>query len=79
MRKFEDGKLLEVICNKCGKNILVENGIAKQGVQCIEISWDYFSNKDGEKHIFDLCENCCDEIAESFVIKIERKDNTELI
>ena len=33
--------------------------------------WGYFSNKDGERHSFDLCESCYDELLKTFLIPVE--------
>lgn len=80
MRKYDSNmKLIEMKCNKCGKNIVVENGMAKEGVYNSEYNWGYFSEKDGEKHVFDLCENCYEEMIKEFNIKVEIKENVELL
>lgn len=83
MRKYqgEDKKadLIEVTCNKCAKKILVKNGIVIEGVFEIQYSWGYFSDKDGNRHSFDLCEKCYDEMIKTFEIPIEIEENKELI
>ena len=59
MREYrEDRKLTKVVCNACGKNLLVENGILKE--ECIRVDHDFgfFGSKDGESDSFDLCEAC---------------------
>lgn len=40
-------------CNGCGK-VLSHQEDFFHG----EKNWGYFSQKDGENHVFDLCENC---------------------
>ena len=56
MRRYRNGGMLEtVICNCCGKKMVVENGILREGAISIDHMWDYFSEKDGEVHHFDLC------------------------
>lgn len=57
-------------CNKCGKAIVVENNILKEGVFQGVISWGYFSDKDGETHEFDICENCYDTFVKSFTVPV---------
>lgn len=74
MRQYkmqETKKVVKIICNKCGKEILVKNGIAEEEVLSVEKRWGYFSNKDNELHEFDLCENCYDEFVKTFAIAIK--------
>lgn len=76
MRKYtiQQGKELEkIICNKCGKIIFVNNGIAEGDVLTVEKRWNYFSEKDNELHRFDLCEACYDEWIETFQIPVEQE------
>ena len=80
MQRYRNGGMLEtVICNNCGKKLVVENGILREGAISINHMWDYFSEKDGEVHRFDLCESCYDEITSQFRIPAERKGQTELL
>ena len=79
MRRYRNGGMLEtVICNCWGKKMVVENGILREGAMSIDHMWDYFSEKDGEVHHFDLCEGCYDEIVSQFRIPVEREEQTEL-
>jgi hypothetical protein len=74
MREFrqkESKELAKIICNRCGKEIPVVNGFAREGVAGFDFEWGYFSTKDGEHHSFDLCEACYDEIIRSFQIPVE--------
>lgn len=76
MRQYkmqEKKEVDKIICNKCGKEILVENGVAEADVLSVQKRWGYFSNKDNEVHEFDLCEECYDKWVASFAIPIERK------
>lgn len=66
-------------CNCCGKEILVENGIIKEGTFLAEITWGYFSRKDGEKDSFTLCEDCYDDFVGKFSIPVERVEEKELV
>ncbi|NCB94419.1 MAG: hypothetical protein EOM40_17950 [Clostridia bacterium] len=79
MRKYENDKLIKIICNKCGRKMSVDMDIVKEGVCTVEKDWGYFSGKDGEHHQFDLCEECYDAWIKSFVIPAEIRENTELI
>lgn len=76
MRKYEvreTKEITKIICNKCGKEISVVNGIPSEDVLSVEKRWNYFSEKDNEVHEFDLCEACYDELTEAFQIPLERK------
>lgn len=80
MRKYGHGGRLEtVICNGCGKKLVVEDGIVREGVLSIDHAWDFFSEKDGEVHHLDLCEACCDRIAGELMIPVEIEEQTELL
>ena len=74
MRQYkmqETKEVYKIICNKCGKEIFVKNGIAEEDVLSVEKRWGYFSNKDNEIHEFDLCESCYDEFVKTFVISVK--------
>lgn len=74
MRQYKIQKTKEVekiICNRCGKEIIVKHEMAEQEVLSVEKRWGYFSEKDNEVHRFDLCESCYDEIVGTFQIPIE--------
>ena len=73
MRKYNDKEsteLLEIQCNCCGKQLLVKNGIVREGCMMYQDIFGYFSHKDGEMHSFDLCEDCYDRIVQSFKISV---------
>lgn len=74
MRQYQIKEIKEVkkiICNQCGKEMQVTNGRAEEGVFSVDYAWGYFSGKDGEKHSFDLCEDCYDKLLASFKIPAE--------
>lgn len=74
MRQYqlkETKEIKTILCNKCGKEIPVRNGVAEEGVLSVDYVWGYFSEKDGERHSFDLCEKCYDELLASFQIPAE--------
>ena len=80
MRVYEEKKeLTEIVCNACGKKMLVENGILKE--ECIHIAHDfgYFSERDGETHSFDLCEDCYSKIIAGFKLPVESEERKELL
>ena len=82
MRKFEDenkSKLVTLYCNCCGKKMKVENGIIHEGAFHVELSWGYFSNKDGEVHQFDLCEECYDNVIKNFKIPVGTMEMMEYL
>lgn len=61
----------KIFCNKCGKEIKMENGILKEEILEVEKRWGYFSKKDNEIHSFDLCEECYDQLISQFKIPVE--------
>ena len=69
MRQYqlkETKEINKIICNQCGKEINVVDGTPREGVFSVDYTWGYFSDKDGEKHSFDLCESCYDKLLSSF-------------
>ena len=82
MRKYqyEQGeKLSRVVCNRCGKELKVENGYLKEGCFTADVSFGYFSNKDGIRQRFDLCEECYDKLIVQFAVPVEKSPNNELL
>jgi ribosomal-protein-alanine N-acetyltransferase len=80
MRVYGEGKeLVKVVCNACGKELLVENGILKD--ECIHVDHDFgfFGAKDGESEKFDLCEACYERLTADFQIPVERQERKELL
>ena len=74
MRKYKNQKenqVQEILCNCCGKKIRIENGMVMEGVFHGQVQWGYFSQKDGRKDEFDLCENCYDRFVKSFALPIK--------
>jgi hypothetical protein len=55
-------------CNKCGRQLKVENDLPKEDYVLIQKNWGYFSNKDTSVHTLLLCEHCYDLLAEQCVI-----------
>lgn len=82
MRRYEDdqgGKLIQVICNRCKKELKVENGYLKEGCFHGNINFGYFSEKDGIRQKFDLCEECYDKMVKDFAIPVEEMPENELL
>lgn len=77
--KIEENVLLEVRCNKCGKNLHVENGFLKEGCFHAENVFGYFSSRDGNKHSWDLCEECYDKLIREFLIPVEETESNEYL
>jgi len=80
MKKYKNGGQLEtVICNGCGKKIVVREGIVREGVFSVHHTWDFFSEKDGEVHHWDLCEECYDRLISNFCIGPDVEEQVEFI
>ena len=78
MKKYrkeqQDNKKIEsIVCNQCGREIPMMENRMTEGVCSIEQHWGYESNKDGECHLFDLCEECYDRLVATFAIPIVEK------
>ena len=80
MRNYKsNGELETVICKDCGKKMAVKNGIVREGVLMIDHAWDYFSEKDGEVHHLDICEECYDNLTQSLRLPVEIEETAEFI
>lgn len=80
MRVYEEEKkLTKVVCNACGKKLLVENGILKE--ECIHMEHDFgfFGSRDGESDSFDLCEACYEKLIADFAVPVDKKERVELL
>lgn len=76
-REQMEPQLTKVFCNQCGKELVVEDGIVKEGCFSVNYEFDYFSNKDGYIYSLDLCEECFDKWIHKFqnpVAIIETKE-----
>ena len=55
----------DVICDCCGKSLKVKEGISDEHYgfeyMTLEATWGFFSEKDTEHWIADICEKCVDE------------------
>ena len=80
MKKYgEDGRLEAIYCNMCGKKMIVKEGILREGAARFDYAWHYFSEKDGEVHHFDLCEECYDSVLAEFAIPADVEEQLELL
>ena len=80
MRVYEEKKkMTKVVCNACGKKLLVENGILKE--ECIHVEHDFgfFGTRDGESDSFDLCEACYEKLIAQFAVPVDKKESVELL
>lgn len=66
----ETKEIAKIVCNKCGREIEVSGGVPREDVLHVEKRWGYPSDKDNQVDCFDLCEDCYDNLIESFQIKI---------
>lgn len=66
----EKDEIFEVICNMCGEKIQKD----KFGKFCdylsVDKEWGYLSSIDGQKHSFDLCNDCYLSIVSKFKLNI---------
>ncbi|MCI9137112.1 MAG: hypothetical protein HFH48_06055 [Lachnospiraceae bacterium] len=69
----------EIVCNCCKKIMGRTDKIPVVEYLHVEKEWGYFSEKDGEKQEFDICESCYDKWVKSFQIPIVSKEVTELV
>lgn len=71
-------KVQKIFCNGCGRPMKIENGIVREGIFSGEVSFGYFSKKDGIRQEFDLCEECYDRMIRQFTIPVTVQEETEL-
>lgn len=79
MKRINDLQELEVCCNKCGRPIIVENNIIKEGLLEVQADWGYFSLRDLEVHKFDVCESCYEEWVKTFKVPIDIVSKIEML
>ncbi len=66
-------------CNQCGRTLKYDNGVITEGALQLDLTWGYFSEKDGERHKFILCETCYDAWIKGFTLPVEITDMLELL
>ena len=68
------------VCNVCGQLLQEdEQQTAQKDWLTVQKSWGYFSNKDGVKHCFCVCEACYDKWVAGFSVPVEVSEETELL
>ena len=78
-KEKQELQLQSVICNQCEKELVVEDGIVKEGCFHTEYEFDYFSHKDGYIYSFDLCEHCFDEWIKGFQNPVRVTETKEFL
>ena len=81
MRKYQRGrdkKLTEIVCNCCGRKLALSDCILTEAVCRIEVEWGYFSEKDGEIHCLDICEECYDKLIQNFAVPPKIESQVEI-
>lgn len=69
----------KIICNQCKKKLKSEKGYLKEGCFSVDYVFGYFSEKDGTRQRFDLCEECYDKMVAQFQIPVEVVRDKELL
>lgn len=69
----------QIRCNRCGKEILIQEGNQKEDCLKVVKEWGYFSKKDRELHTFYMCESCYDDMVREFVIPVDKQDIEEVL
>lgn len=78
-KETKEKELQKAVCNQCGRDLLVEEGILKEGCFSIDYSFDYFSEKDGYVYSFDLCESCFDRWMAGFQLPPRIEETKEFL
>lgn len=80
MRIYDENKeVKKIFCNQCNRELVVENGILKEGCFAGNVVWGYFSSLDGKRHSFEMCEECYRKMISNFIIPVTETDETELV
>ena len=66
-------------CNKCGKELKIQNGIAYEDFIHIRKEWGYFSKRDGRTQEFVLCEECVEQMETEFIFPSKWYETTEML
>ncbi|MDE6674105.1 MAG: hypothetical protein K2K19_04720 [Acetatifactor sp.] len=69
----------KIFCTKCGKELKPQEDMIREGYFSADVIFGYFSNKDGLRHRWDLCESCYDALTASFQIPVEENEESELV
>lgn len=63
-----------VFCNCCGKEINIVHPESGENYLSVDKLWGYGCSLDGERHSFDLCEDCYKNIIAKFKISPLREN-----
>ena len=69
----------KIFCNQCGKELQQQEDMVREGYFSADVVFGYFSNKDGMKYFFDLCEECYDRMIRGFAVPVEIEEVTEFV
>lgn len=69
----------KIFCNQCGKELQQQEDMVREGYFSADVVFGYFSNKDGLRHRWDLCEHCYDALTRGFRISVEESEESELV
>ena len=69
----------KILCNQCGKELQQQEDMIREGYFPADIVFGYFSNKDGMKYFFDLCEECYDKMVSEFAVPVETQEVKEFL
>lgn len=72
-------KNTDIYCNGCGRKMKKQGEILREDILHVEKSWGYFSGKDTQKHSFDLCEDCYENMIQGFAIPVQIEEERELL
>ena len=78
-KELKENEVEKVFCNQCGKELLLEEGILKEGCFHVEHAFDYFSNKDGCIYSLDLCEECFERWIRGFKHPVQISETKEFL
>ena len=78
-KEVQKSQLTRVLCNQCGRELMVSDGILKEGCFGVNYAFDYFSNKDGYIYNFDLCEECFDKWVKGFQRPVQVTETKEFL
>lgn len=72
-------EIIQVVCNCCGRSLPIENGMVLEDYIHVDKVWGYFSDRDGEEIVFDLCESCTRALTKRFRLPVYSRETQELL
>jgi len=64
--------IVSIDCDRCGKNVKVENGVPIEDMLMLQKIWSPESHWPDEQHTIEICQDCYEEIINHFNIDMER-------